>query len=121
MIKMNLFLTRRSDLTLEQFVDYWQEIHWPKIKNETTATAVAARYVQQHRISGVPPGVAEAPYDGIVEAWWPDLPTMYSVLGSPEWEAILADEANFLDRSKMLMLLTEEKVDWRKHPNDSAV
>jgi uncharacterized protein (TIGR02118 family) len=114
MIKMNLFLTRRADLTFEQFAEYWQTIHWPKIKNETVATAVSLGYSQQHRVPGVPPGVPEAPYDGIVEGWWPDLPTLYSVLGSPEWAAIISDEAEFIDQSKTLMLLTEEKVSWRK-------
>lgn len=113
MIKLNLFLTRRSDLTVEQFADYWKNVHWPKILDETGATAVAFRYVQQLRIPGVPPGIQEAPYDGIVEGWWPDLQTLYSVFGSPEWQAIMIDEENFLDRSKTLMLLTEEKVDWK--------
>lgn len=113
MIKLNLFITRRPDFTFEQFAMYWQNVHWPKIRDETGATAVAFRYVQQHRIPGVPPGVDEAPYDGIVEGWWPDLDSMYSVLSSPEWTAIMSDEENFLDRSKTLMLLTEERVSWR--------
>jgi uncharacterized protein (TIGR02118 family) len=117
MIKLNLFITRRPDLTFEQFAEYWTNVHWPKIKNETGATAVAFRYAQQHRIEGVPPGVSEAPFDGIVEGWWPDLPTLYSVLGSPEWTAITSDEACFLDRTKTLMLLTEEKVDWHAARN----
>lgn len=119
MIKLNLFLTRRPDLSFEQFAAYWKKVHWPKIKNETGATLVAFRYAQQHRIPGVPPGISEAPYDGIVEGWWHDLPTLYSVLASPEWTKIMSDEENLLDRSKTLMLLIKEEVDWHASPSHS--
>lgn len=104
MIKMNLFLKRRANLSPEQFSSYWENIHWPKIKNDTDATALALRYVQQHRVDGVPPGLREAPFDGIVEGWWPDLQTMYSVLGSPQWAAIIQDEGEFVAQTKTLTL-----------------
>ena len=32
MIKLNLFLTRRADLSFQEFSDYWMNVHWPLVK-----------------------------------------------------------------------------------------
>jgi hypothetical protein len=32
MIKLSFFITRRSDLTREQFNDYWLNKHWPIVQ-----------------------------------------------------------------------------------------
>lgn len=113
MIKMSLFLTRRSDLTFEEFSKYWENVHWPIVKSIAAVKENTIRYVQQHNIGGVPEGVTAAPFDGYAEAWFDDMDAVYRVVGSREWAEIVAkDDENFLDRSKTLLLFTEEKIDF---------
>jgi hypothetical protein len=61
-------LTRRADLTFEQFSDLWQNKHWPLIISLGPAKENTRRYVQQHSIVGIPDGLTTAPYDGYAEA-----------------------------------------------------
>ncbi|WP_341964121.1 EthD domain-containing protein [Pseudomonas sp. RC10] len=113
MIKMSLFLTRRSDLTFEQFSEYWANVHWPIVQTVPEVLEHTIRYVQQHNVGGLPEGVPAAPFDGYAEAWIANKEAIYKVIGSPKWDEIVAvDDENFLDRSKTLVLFTEEKVDY---------
>jgi uncharacterized protein (TIGR02118 family) len=113
MIKMSLFLTRRADLTFAQFSDYWMNVHWPIVQTVPEVMANTIRYTQQHNIGGVPEGVPAAPFDGYAEAWFPDMDAVYKVIGSPKWAEVVAkDDEEFLDRSKTLVLFSEEKVDY---------
>jgi len=110
MIKMSYFLTRRADLTFEQFSDYWQNKHWPLIISLGSAKENTRRYVQQHSIGGLPDGLAAAPYDGYAEVWFDDLAALERMVTSPEWTIVQKDELNFLDISKTVILFTEEKL-----------
>jgi uncharacterized protein (TIGR02118 family) len=112
-IKMSLFLTRKADLTFEQFSDYWKNVHWPIVQTVPEVMENTIRYTQQHNIGGVPEGVTAAPFDGYAEAWFPNMEAVYKVIGSPKWAEVVAkDDENFLDRSKTLVLFSEEKVDY---------
>lgn len=114
MIKMNLFLTRRSDLTFEEFSDYWMNKHWPIVQTVPAVKEHTIRYVQQHNVGGVPEGMPGAPFDGIAEAWFESFEDLGKVVGSPEWVSIVQkDDLNFLDVSKTQILFTEEKVDYQ--------
>lgn len=113
MIKMSLFLTRRPDLTFEQFSDYWMNKHWPIVQTVPEVKQHTLRYVQQHSIGGVPEGLNAAPFDGYAEAWFPDMAAVQAVVGSAKWaELVVEDDKKFLDPSKTLILFTEEKVDY---------
>ena len=41
----------------------------------------------------------EAPIDGIVETWWESQEALESVQQSPELQAVVADEINFMGHS----------------------
>jgi len=113
MIKMTLLLTRRPDLTFEQFSKYWQEIHWPIVQTVPEVMENTIRYTQQHSIGGVPDGAPAAPFDGYAEAWFPDMAAAYRVIGAPTWaEVVSKDDENFLDTSKTLIMFSEEKIDY---------
>ena len=113
MVKMNMFLTRRADLTREQFGEYWEKKHWPIILSIPEAKTFTKRYVQQHNIGQVPPGITAAPYDGIAEAWFETIEDVYKLVGAQAWKTIVVkDEENFLDRSKTVLMFSEEKVNY---------
>ena len=115
MIKMTLFLTHRADLTREQFSHYWMNTHWPLVETVPEVKKYTRRYVQQHPVGGVPPAATAAPYDGIAEVWFDAVESALAVMGSPGWAAIVAkDDENFLDRSKTLVMFSEEKVDYKR-------
>src|SRR6266446_834488 len=92
-------------MPVEEFQAYWLRTH---------PTAVARlpgvrRYVQSHtRLAGY--GKGEPIYDGIAEPWFEDTKAMHALRGTKEMEAVTADEAVFIDRATMGLILTEEHV-----------
>ena len=115
MIKMTLFLTRRADLTRQQFSDYWMNVHWPIVQSVPEVKKYTRRYVQQHNIGGTPNVITAALYDGIAEAWFNKIEDVRAVVSSPNWAKIVVpDEKKFLDRSKTLIMFSTEKIDYER-------
>lgn len=110
MIKMSIFMTRRADLSFEEFSEYWVNKHWPLVQTIKPIMENAVRYAQQHSINAVPDGVPAAPYDGVAEVWFETQQNFFNVATSPEWATVMQDNENFADTSKILVLFTEEKV-----------
>ena len=111
MIKLTLFLTRRADLTRQQFSNYWINVHWPIVQSVPEVKKYMRRYVQQHNIGGTPNVITAAPYDGIAEAWFDKIEDILAVVGSRTWaQIVVPDEKKFLDRSKTLIMFSTEKV-----------
>ncbi len=52
----------------------------------------------------------EPVYDGIAELWFDDTAAMHALRDTPEMAAVQADEARFIDRSTMGLIITEEHV-----------
>ena len=75
MIKLIMCLTRRSELTREQFQDYWQNKHGPFFQ-ENAGKMRAKKYVQSLTIdSPLNQAMIEsrgmiAEYDGVAEVWF---------------------------------------------------
>ncbi len=107
MIKSLSLLTRRPELTHEQFVKHWIEIHAPL----ALAVPELRRYVQSHIIDERArpdiPTTAVA-VDGIAETWYDDREAMARANASPEAKALHADGALFIGGIKSF--ITEEKV-----------
>ncbi|WP_417517869.1 EthD domain-containing protein [Minwuia sp.] len=105
MIKSVLTFKRRQGMPLDEFQDYWLNEH-PKAVLQLDGLQ---RYVQDHPlISGY--AKRDLPVDGIAETWWPDTETMKRNGTGPVWDMLIEDEAKFVDRSTMQLLLVEEHV-----------
>ena len=106
MIKSISLLTRRSELTHEQFVKHWIDIHAPLAH----AVPGMRRYVQNH-IEGtrtrpdIPETAVEV--DGITETWFDDRAAMARANASPEAKRLHDDGARFIGRIKSFIV--EEK------------
>jgi uncharacterized protein (TIGR02118 family) len=110
MIKLCIFLTRREDLTHEEFSEYWLNVHAPLLESLPEVQQYVRRYVQQEAVAGLPNGLPIAPFDGVAELWFDDLNGMTASLGSANYATVVAeDEINFLDRAKTTILLTKER------------
>ena len=111
MIQLNIFLSRKSDLTHEEFLEYWTEHHTPLLASLPAGALKVHRYVQLQATEGAIDGVQTSDYDGVAELW------VDSIDDAAEWftsdtytGAIAADEEHFLDRSKTRFLYATESV-----------
>ncbi len=111
MLKLSVFLTRRDDLTHDEFIDYWTQKHTPLIGSLPPGAVQVHRYVQLLATQDAIPGVMTADYDGVAELWVDSIDDAVSWFTSETYEtAIAADEENFLDRSKTRFLYSTESV-----------
>ena len=117
MIKMIYCVTRRADLSREEFLRTWLEDHAPLVKGFQDAIG-AVRYIQSHtgfdemNEAFQASRDLEAPYDGITEIWWESREALEAALSTPEGmeagRALLEDEKRFIDFSRSRMFLSEE-------------
>jgi uncharacterized protein (TIGR02118 family) len=106
MIKSVSLLTRRPELTHEQFVKHWVEIHAPLAH----AVPGMRRYVQNHiQDTRTRPDIPETlvEVDGIAETWFDDREAMVRSNASPAAKRLHTDGALFIGRIKSFIV--EEK------------
>ena len=87
MLKMVFLAYRKAGMDTEEFQRYWREVHAP-IASKIPGLA---KYVQNHSTPG--PDGANPACDGVAEMWFQDATSFET----PEFEATVADTANFLD------------------------
>ena len=121
MIKLTFCLTRRPDLTPEEFYRYWREEHGPLVRDRAEVLGVR-KYQQVHTLAEPElhealqrrNGGAPAPFDGIAEVWVDDVETFRGGTGTPESRQaareLLEDEARFIDLPASPMWLGQEIV-----------
>jgi len=105
MVKALSFFKRKAGMSVEAFQAYWRASH-PDVVVKLPGVR---RYVQSHVIlSGYRKG--EPVHDGIAELWFEDTWAIRANAGTAAYAAVVADEAKFIDRSTMGLLITEEHV-----------
>ncbi len=117
MIKFVMCITRHTDMTREDFKDYWMNKHGPFFMNNAEAMG-AKKYVQSHTLNsplndnlrnsrGMQPE-----YDGVAEVWFESEEALIEGMSSPEGQklgaALHEDEGNFIDHSKSSAFIVEE-------------
>ncbi len=97
MVKFFFILRRKPGVSAEEFRRYWKETHGPIVAR----LPGLVRYFQ-HQVASVPrPEYAQedAEIDGIVETWWESPEALQHVQTTPELQAVIADEPNFMGHS----------------------
>ena len=117
MIKLVFCVRKRSDISHEEFYDYWLNQHGPLVRSHSEALNIR-RYVQSHTTfveAGEQIAAArgmQRGYDGIAELWLDDLEAIQSSTNSEAGRAaniaLLKDEARFIDLEASTIFLTEE-------------
>ena len=104
-VKALSFFKRRAGMSVEAFQDYWRTRHPAAV----TRLPGVRRYVQSHTLPG---GYrkGEPVYDGIAEVWFDDTQAMRALAGTPAYAAVQADEAAFIERATMGLIVTEDHV-----------
>ncbi len=113
MIKIITMLKRKSDLTPDDFSQYWHEKHGPlalKVIPEAVRSVIR-KYVQNHPIKL---GEGEGSlYDGVAEICFDDLKAFRKWTDwyfSDDGKVLRDDEENFMDKSKRIIVVAEERV-----------
>lgn len=103
MVKAVAILKRRPDLTFQQFVDHWRNVHAPL----ALQIPGVVKYVQSPTLQR-PNARSQPPADGIAEIWFESMETYRAGFTSAAAEALLADEQNFLDLDKVVRSFVQE-------------
>jgi uncharacterized protein (TIGR02118 family) len=106
MIKSIVFFKRRPGMSVEEFRRYWREEH-PTV---VTKLPGLRRYVQSHPTMSAYENGREPVYDGVAEVWFDNWEALRASGRTPEWRAVAADEAIFIDPANRRLLVTEEHV-----------
>ncbi len=105
MIKIIYCITRKEGMSVEEFQRYWWETH----RSIAARIPGVRRYVQCHTLPQLYEGDSPPPYDGVAELWFDDLEAFQGILGSPELQTAREDERNFIDHSRSILIVTEER------------
>ena len=108
MVKVIALLKRKQGMTREDFTRYWREKHGPLVARVFPGVR---RYVQNH--AARLPGRGEPQIDGVAELWFDSLEswrTAADFIQGDQGKVIREDEEKFLDRSRMVSFVAEEKV-----------
>ena len=94
MTKLIVFLTKRPDLTRDEFLHYWRDVHGP-----LGARMPGVRKYIQNRTTA-----DDALFDCVAEMWFDDAAAMQASFGSPESAAAAADAPNFTAKTQMMIV-----------------
>ena len=99
MFKVIALLKRKPGMSVEDFQYYWRYKHGPLVAGR----AEVRRHVQSHALlQGYQKG--ELLFDGISETWFDSAQVYEAYQHDPASSAILADQANFVDRSRTVLM-----------------
>ncbi len=105
MVKVLTFLKRKPGMPVDEFQAYWLTRH-PEV---VTRLPGIRRYVQSHTLASAY-AKGEPVWDGIAEVWADDTDALRAMTRGPEHTDLQADEARFIDRSRMGLIVTDEHV-----------
>lgn len=105
-VKNISFLTRRKDISVAQFQDYWAHKHGP-IASQIPGMR---RYVQCHTRASAYEREPAPLYDGVPIAWFENTDAMRGSGDSDAYTRTRADEANFLEPGAITFVIAEEHV-----------
>ncbi len=105
MVKVITFIKRKPGMPVEEFQGYWRTRH-PEV---VTRLPGVRRYVQSHTLLSAYQRGNPA-YDGIAEVWADDTAALRAMTQSPGHSELQADEARFIDRTSMGVIITEDHV-----------
>ena len=106
-LKLITFNYRKPGMSPRAFQDYWENQHGQLVLRNFKAMG---RYVQNHALLSAYDRSAEPDFDGVLEGWIGSLEAFGAGEGTPENDAMRADEANFLDPARFRYMLVRETI-----------
>lgn len=103
MVKMVILFKRRAGMPVQAFQAHWRSTHAGLI----VRLPGIRRYVQSH-VLDASYRKGEPAFDAVAESSFDDMQAVKALAGTPQYADVLADEANFIDRSTLRNLVTDE-------------
>jgi uncharacterized protein (TIGR02118 family) len=103
-MKVIVLLPRRADMSPEAFKQHLRETHLPLVTKLPGLRRLVLNWVLPD------PNQPPPAYDAVAEDWFDDGAAMGAALATPEGQAVAADMPNFLDPSRVALLVVEERV-----------
>ena len=105
MVKIVIFFKRKAGTSVEDFQRHWRTTHAELV----VKLPGIRRYKQSHVLASAY-RKGEPVYDGVAESYFESTQAMKELANTPAYAAVLADEANFIDRVSMKSIITDEHV-----------
>jgi len=108
MIKTIAFIKRKSTITREEFARHYEEVHAPLA---TKIFPTIKKYARNHIVRAL--DGEEPDFDCISEFWFDDeegIKAVFETWSSDAGKPIRDDEETFLDRTKTVSFLVDERV-----------
>lgn len=102
MIKVIAVLYKRPDVSRQEFVRYWREVHAPMAQRMEGIR----RYVIDPTLEAFAMG--EPPFDGVAELWFDDAAAARAAFASAVGVATTQDVAKFAQPAKTQIAIAEE-------------
>jgi EthD domain len=107
-IKLICMVKRRPDLTVDEFHHHWRTVHSPLNCDTPAIAKYFVRYERNHRARPDREGASD--FDGAAVEWYPSAQAFYDMVAEPAYRDVIApDEERFLDRDRLVWLLTEKE------------
>lgn len=103
MIKIIGTLVKNKALSKEEFIKFCLETDAVKCKKLPGLRKISYSFVNDD----IPPSGPQK-YDGLVELWFDNVEAMNAAFATPLGKEIVDDEAKFLDRDYLTVLVTDE-------------
>ena len=109
MIKLSILMVRRSDLTYEEYIAHWRDVHGPLFAAQPASKQYVRKYIQNHVTGDALPGTTASKFDGIAEIWFDNIAGAKSFFASDTYrQNVIPDEESFMDRKRCELLFTNE-------------
>ncbi len=109
MLKVHILTRRRSDMTHEEYVAHWRDVHGPLFVSQPDVKRYVRRYIQCCVTSDRPNGPNLGQSDGIVELWFDDIDGYNAFATSASYlDVIQLDEERFSDPSRCDYFFSDE-------------
>ena len=103
MVKIVIFFKRKPGMTVEAFQRHWRGSHARLVEK----LPGLRRYVQ-NLMQAETYAKGEPAFDAVAESSFDDTKAMKALVGTAEYLAVTADEANFIDAASLGSIITEE-------------
>lgn len=108
MVKLFAVLRRNPQLSVDEFVTHWREVHGPLIASEPTLARHIVRYEQHVRHHPGQLSGSEG-IDGVAVQWFDSIDDFVGFISEPKYAELIApDEGRFLDTDRLEFVITEE-------------
>ncbi|MBN8945126.1 MAG: EthD family reductase [Rhizobiales bacterium] len=101
-VRMGL-LTRRPDLSEDQFRRHWREVHGPLAADLPGLRAYQQNHIVDRRQLAIDHARGTWAIDGISELWFDDAETMRGAIASDAYRPIVEDSAHFLSDTRVIV------------------